>query len=92
MLVLFIYIGFLSFNMYCTPPLNALEVVCGTVRLLTADQRAILYTQPLQRGAPHPLKDCSLLGMGYWHGPLSDDAYDVSPGLVSRAAYLEAHG
>lgn len=48
----------------------------------------MLYTRPLTEEGEHPLQKDTLRDITDMHGPLSDDVYDVSPGLISRARYL----
>lgn len=80
MLFLFIYVGFVSWNVFQTPPMDALELV--------VDQHAVLYTRPLTEERGHPLQQHTIRDITDMRGPLSDDVYDVSPGLISRARYL----
>lgn len=80
MLFFFIYVGYFSLNLFRTPPLDSVNLV--------TDRRAVLYTQPLNDPGPHPLAHLSVAEMSSIHGPLSDDVYDISPGLVSRVRYL----
>lgn len=65
---------------------SSLSQVCADC--LTTDHRAVLYTQPLNEPGPHPLERLSVAEMSDVCGPLSDDVYDISPGLVSRVRYL----
>ena len=48
----------------------------------------MLYTRALTEEGEYPLHGNTLQDMAHMHGPLSDDVYDVSPGLISRARYL----
>lgn len=75
--VLMTYLGFSALNLHNTPPLNSLDCI--------TDDKAILYTTLPDQ----PLPVLSIAETGWVGSPLSDDVYDISPGLVSRALYLD---
>lgn len=73
--VLTVYFTFGALNMYHTPPIDSLDCV--------TDDRANIYD-----ALSKPLPPMTLAETGYADSPLCDDVYDLYPGLVSRALYL----
>lgn len=97
--MLFAYATFILLNLHHNPPLDDLrQVIGGYACLLTrntddfADQLwpdshtnvANLEYSFEKDQADHPLHGMTMAQTGGTQGPLSDDVYDLPPGLVSR--------
>ena len=75
-LVLTTYLSFGALNMYNTPNIDSIH--CLT------DDHAVIYSA----FSKDPLPTMSIPETGWTDSPLCEDMYDLSPGIVSRALYL----
>ncbi|WFD44879.1 hypothetical protein MPSI1_003551 [Malassezia psittaci] len=75
-LVLTTYLCFGALNMYNTPSIDSIHCI--------TDDHAIIYPAL----STDPLPTMSIPETGWADSPLCGDMYDLSPGIVSRALYL----
>lgn len=77
-LILTVYAVFMSLNIAVTPRLDEIAVI--------TDKRAGIY--PIDPSMEmHTLNGTDIVASGRSGGPLCDDIYDISPGVISRALY-----